>query len=103
MGSDKTSPIALAVDGDALRRLIREVVQEALAQLDQARATVGDRLAYSEAEAAAMLGLNQHQLRDERRSGRIAASQIVGGRIRYRREDLIAYLMAKRTGDAANN
>jgi hypothetical protein len=35
-------------------------------------------------------------LRDERRRGRIHASQIVGRRIRYTREDLMNYLIARR-------
>ena len=49
-------------------------------------------MAYSEEEAARLLGLNSHQLRDERRRGRTAASQFVGRQIRYLREDLISDL-----------
>jgi hypothetical protein len=37
-------------------------------------------------------------LRDERRRGRIAASQVVGRRIRYKREDRTAYLAERRCG-----
>jgi hypothetical protein len=42
------------------------------------------------------LGLHVHQLRDERRRGRIQASQIVGRRIRYLRADLERYLAERR-------
>jgi hypothetical protein len=38
-----------------------------------------------------------HQLRDERLRGKITASKIVGGRIRYTREDLVQYLLTHRT------
>jgi hypothetical protein len=80
-----------------LRPLIAEVVREVLAALEADRATLPDKLAYSEAEAARLLSLNPHQLRDERLRGRIAASAIVGGRIRYTRADLLDYLAARRS------
>jgi hypothetical protein len=73
------------------------VVREALAQLEAARAAVPERLAYSEQEAARLIGLEPHQLRDERRRGRISASTVVGKRIRYTRDDLVNYLMSRRT------
>jgi hypothetical protein len=74
-------------------------VLETVAALEQDRARLGDRLAYSEPEAARLLGLAPHQLRDERLRGRISASQVVGKRIRYTREDLTAYLMSRRVGE----
>src|SRR5262245_10680396 len=80
------APFALALDPEALRPLIAEIVAQVLAQLDADRAKVsGDRLAYSEAEAATLLGLKEHVLRDERRRGQIGASSIAGRRIRYTR------------------
>ena len=60
------------------------------------RATLPDKLAFTEAEAARLLSLNTHQLRDERLRGRITASKIVGNRIAYRREDLLEYLTSRR-------
>jgi hypothetical protein len=90
------SPLSLLLNAEMLRPVIQLVVAEVLAALEADRATLPDRLAYSEAEAARLLGLHQHQLRDERRRGRIAASRIVGGRIAYRREDLAAYLLERR-------
>jgi hypothetical protein len=43
-----------------------------------------------------MLGLNKHQLRDERLRGRIRGNKIVGGRVVYQREELVAYLTARK-------
>jgi hypothetical protein len=84
---------SLAIDAEALRPLITEIVAQVLAQLEGARTRLDERLAYSEEEAARLIGLESHQLRDERRRGRITASQIVGRRVRYLREDLVAYLI----------
>jgi Helix-turn-helix domain len=89
--------VVVHLDGEQLRPLVEAVVAEAVRQLDADRQRLGDgKLAYSEGEAAGLLGLEEHQLRDERRRGRIAASAIVGRRIRYQRSDLLAYLTARR-------
>jgi hypothetical protein len=92
-------PVAtLSFDAAALRPLIAEVVREVLAQAEADRRRFPeDRLCYSEPEAAALLGLEPHVLRDERLRGRIVASQIVNRRVRYLREDLLAYLHGRRT------
>ena len=50
------------------------------------------------ADAARLLGLEQHQLRDERRRGRLTASRIVNREIRYLRSDLMQYLLRRREG-----
>jgi hypothetical protein len=92
--------LSLSLPPETLRPIITEIVREVLAQLDQARAALPDRLAYSEAEAARLLGLHSHQLRDERLRGRITASRIVGRQMRYQREDLVAYLMRERVNGA---
>jgi hypothetical protein len=86
------------IDLAALRPLISCVVQETLKLVAEDRAQLGDRLAYSEEEAARLLGLNCHQLRDERYRGRVGASKIVGGRICYTRQDLLDYLHRRRLG-----
>src|SRR5262245_22421943 len=88
--------VALHLDSEALRPLVRAIAAEVVAELEKSRAALGDRLAYSEDEAARLLGLDSWQLRDERRRGRIKASSIVGRRIRYAREDLTAYLLGRR-------
>jgi hypothetical protein len=83
---------------EVLRPLIKEIVAEVLAQLKDAEARLPDKLAYSEPEAARLLGLNPWQLRDERLRGRIHASAVVGGRVRYRREALVHYLAERKVG-----
>ena len=85
------------IDPVELAPIIAATVSEVMQRIREDEASMGDRLAFSEQEAARLLGLESHQLRDERLRGRIAASQIVGRRIRYRREDLIAYLARHRT------
>ena len=88
----------LQLDAAEHRPLVQAVAREVLLQLREATAELGDRVAYSEAEAAEMLGLLERQLADERRRGRIAASSIVGRRIRYLREDLVRYMLDRRIG-----
>ena len=70
---------------------LRPVIEAAVIE------TLGDLLALSEPEAARVVGLESHQLRDERLRGRIGASAIVGRRIRYLRDDLLKYLKRNRT------
>lgn len=86
----------LELNSEELRPLIQAVVKETLTQVESDRAKLDDKLAYSEQEAARMLGLDYHVLRDERLRGRIKASQIVGRRIRYTQADLLEYLAERR-------
>ena len=90
------SAISMNLDAAALAPLIRQVVVETVAQIEGESAKLGDKLAYSEPEAARLLGLREHQLRDARLAGRIECSQITGRRIRYTREDLLRYLAENR-------
>jgi hypothetical protein len=79
--SNHGSAFTLALDQDALIALIRMVVTEALAAFEAERETLPERIAFSEPEAAALLGLKPWNLRAERLAGRIAASKIIGRRI----------------------
>jgi hypothetical protein len=89
--------VSVPVSVDALKPFITQTIEEVLDRLEGQRQTLpGNRLCFPEAEAAAMLGLLPHVLRDERRRGRIQASQIVGRRVVYQREDLLAYLRDRR-------
>ncbi len=88
--------LSLNLDPKALRPLISVVVAEILAAMEADRDRMGDRMAYSEAEAARLLGLHTHQLRDIRLRKEIGASKIVGGRIAYTRDDLERYLTERR-------
>jgi hypothetical protein len=53
----------------------------------------GQRLGYPEAEAAALLGLRPHILRDARLRGEISG-RLVGKKIVYSRSELLRYLGA---------
>jgi hypothetical protein len=89
--------VGLSLPVEALRPLVEQVVDVALARLEAARAMLPDgRLCYSEPEAAALLGLHVHQMRDERTRGRISASVGPGRKILYTRQDLLDYLAARR-------
>ena len=87
----------LNLDPEELAPLIKTTVQETWARIRDDEQQLGDRLAVDEATAARMLGLERHQLRDERARGRIGSSQIVGRRIRYTKADLLEYLARNRT------
>jgi predicted site-specific integrase-resolvase len=56
-------------------------------------------LAFSECEAAELLGIEPHSLREARRKGAIRASRIVNRRVVYAREDLLRYLAENRIND----
>lgn len=62
----QASGVRFQFDPELFKPLIQQCVEETMARIEHERATVGDRLCYSEPEAAAMLGLEPHQLRDER-------------------------------------
>ncbi|WP_373653381.1 helix-turn-helix domain-containing protein [Schlesneria sp. DSM 10557] len=89
--------LTVSLTQDDLRPLVASVVAETIAAIKADEAKLGDRLAFSEPEAARLIGLEPHQLRDERGRGRIGASQIVGRRIRYTRSDLLQYLARNRS------
>ena len=82
-------------DIDTLRPVIQQVVAETVAQLEAKRSKFDGRIAYTEPEAAALLGVQPHVLRDLRRMGEIDASKI-GKRIVYTRSDLLSHLERNR-------
>jgi hypothetical protein len=88
--------LCITIDPAPLADLVRSLVAKAIFDLGTQQQCLPEKLAFTEAEAARLLSLNQHQLRDERRRGRIGASEIVGRRIRYSREDLLQYLARNR-------
>jgi hypothetical protein len=99
-------PAAAMTTEQALRPLILAVVAETVpaavmatvAALESQRAALpaDGRLAYPEAEAARLLGLRAHQLRDCRLRGEIEASVGPGRKVLYTREQLLAYLAGRR-------
>jgi hypothetical protein len=87
--------VQLTFDADTLRALVRPIVQEVAAAIGSLPES-DTRLAYTEAEAAKLLGIATHQLRDARLRGEIFATR-VGGRIGYERTELLAYLVRNRS------
>ena len=78
-------------DDSDLRRLAGPIVSETLERLEATRAKVNGQLAFNEAEAAALIGLQRHQLRDARLRGEVRGSK-VGKRILYSRCELLKLL-----------
>lgn len=78
-------------DHDALRPLVQLAVTEALHRLEVERAKLNGRLAFTEAEAAALLGVKPYVLRDCRRRGELQGAR-VGSKIVYTRSELVDFL-----------
>ena len=81
---------------DELRPLIEQVVTETVNRLDAERVRLGGRLAYAEAEAAALIGVERHVLRDARLRQEIEGSK-VGKKIVYTRDQLLRFLDKQKT------
>lgn len=77
--------------------VIVKTVEETLRQIQADETLVADRLAYPEKEAATLLGIKSHVLRDCRRRGEIAGS-LVGKRFLYERGELLQFLRNRRVG-----
>ena len=78
-----------------IQPLIEQVVTATVAQLHADASALGDRLAFTEPEAAALLSLRPHQLRDCRLRGELSGSK-VGKRILYERDELLRFLRQQR-------
>jgi hypothetical protein len=74
-----------------LRPVIREVVANVMEELRAADAKVNGRLAYTESEAAALIGVPRHVLRDVRLREHIPVKK-VGKTIVWPRDILVSYL-----------
>ena len=85
------------IDEDDLRPLIEQVVTQTMERLDRDHERIGDRIAYPEGEAAALLGVPRHVLRDSRLRGEVAAGKL-GRRVVYSREQLLKFLGRSRNG-----
>jgi len=85
----------ILLDADDLRPIVAQVVAETVARVDADREHLDGKLAYPEAEAASLLGVARHVLRDARLRGEIVASRI-GKRVLYSREELLKLLDRKR-------
>lgn len=77
----------LELNAGEIESLVRNVVTEVLATIDWPQG----RLALTEEEAAASLGVNRHVLRDLRLAGKLTARRL-GRKIVYTRNDLLAVI-----------
>lgn len=82
-----------AADIADLAPVIRAAVVAVLDELRDRDTGLGDRLAYPEAESAALLGIAPHCLRDCRLRGEIVG-RFAGKKIIYSRSELVRFLEA---------
>lgn len=83
--------LSVTLDKDIVHQIVRQVVEQILEAHDES-----GRLGYCEHEAARLLGIPKHRLRDARLRGEIRAGKI-GKLTMYSRRQLLAYL--ERSGD----
>lgn len=81
----------LKFDEADLRPLVQLIIGELLAELSPRLSNLNDRLAFTQPEAAALIGVTPATLRDARLRGEITGSK-VGKKIVYSRDELAAFL-----------
>ncbi|MBM4090979.1 MAG: hypothetical protein FJ276_16385 [Planctomycetes bacterium] len=86
---------SIVLDKADLRPLITEVVRETMAECRGMFAGDEPRLAWREDEAAALVGMQPHQLRDRRLEGQVLATKI-GRSWHYTRDELMKLFAEKR-------
>jgi hypothetical protein len=74
-----------------MRPLVERVVAETIERIESHREQLDGRLAFPEAEAASLLGVERHVLRDARLRGELQGAR-VGKRIVYSRQQLLSFL-----------
>jgi hypothetical protein len=103
MDMDQERPaVQFAIDESILTPLVQRITEGVLRHQEQEHRLLADRLAWSEGEAAALLGLKRHQLRDERLRGNIQASVGPARKILYTYADLRDYLARRRWSKDSN-
>jgi hypothetical protein len=91
--------IAMKLEAADLKELapaIDSIVEQVVAKIEQRRLQT-ERIGYPEREAAALIGLKHHVLRDARRRGQIGARKI-GRNWMYSREALLKFLESNGEG-----
>jgi hypothetical protein len=83
--------LKIQFDREDLQPLVHMAVTEALDRLEADRAKLSGRLAFTEPEAAVLVGVKPHVLRDCRRCGELRGAK-VGSKIVYTRVDLMKFL-----------
>ena len=88
----------ISLNESDLQPLVEAVVALTLNKLEDERQRIGDKLAYSEPEAAALLSVKPHVLRDARLRGEIEGFKLGKG-MRYARDELLRFLRHHHTFD----
>ncbi|MBT6155800.1 MAG: helix-turn-helix domain-containing protein [Planctomycetaceae bacterium] len=74
------------IERDDLKPVVAEVVTEVMERFSN-----DDRISYTEPEAAELIGVKRHVLRDERLKGRVRHGK-VGNKIVYTRRQLLEFV-----------
>ena len=90
--------VNISLNESDLQPLVEAVVALTLNKLEDERRQIGDKLAYSEPEAAALLSVKPHVLRDARLRGEIEGFKLGKG-MRYARDELLRFLRKHQTFD----
>jgi hypothetical protein len=85
----------IELDPADLQPVIEQTITAVLERLEADRALLGGKLACREAEAARLMGIPPHSLRDARLRGEIRGCR-VGSRVLYERSELLAFLARQR-------
>ena len=83
----------IVLDQNDLAPIIEAAVRETLAAVESEQARLNGALSYSETQAAEILGVPKHSLRDLRLAGKIEGRRL-GRRVVYCRASLIRLLEA---------
>ncbi len=86
----------ITINDADVESLVTKVVAWVLAEREANDTKFGNRLAFTEPEAAALIGVQPNTLRDCRLRGELVGSK-VGKRIMYSREQLLALMERNRT------
>jgi hypothetical protein len=81
----------IQADPEALAPLVERIVSQTLDRLGDERERLGSRLAYPLSEAAKLLGVRAHVLRDARRRGEIRG-RVIGRKLLFTRGELMRFL-----------
>lgn len=95
IGSELGAEKFMLFEATDLKPVIAEVVAEVMLRLHAEQTAFDGRLAFTESEAAAAIGVPPHSLRDARLRQEIRGSR-VGRRIVYSKEELLSFLARNR-------
>ena len=85
------STLNINVDDDVLEPLVTRITKQVLAQLEEDRMKLGGRIGFTLPEAAALIGVKPHVLRDARSRGEIRG-RLVGKKLVFSRDELLRFV-----------